>query len=329
MSWDDFKSPSANQNANKDITVGGSFPGHFYAIFRIGKKYKESEGKKDNGLNMIKHFQKHMEREINVTNADRSIENEILIGDKNIYGTVKEYIKDVKLRKNSVIARELLMTASPDFFKHLMTHDLEKWKTENIKWLKNNFGSNCVYATLHRDEKTWHVHALIVPKFKNKKGEYILSNTRYFDGMEKMRGWQDNYAQAMQEYFKCLKRGIKYSKAKHMTLKNYYSLINQQLNEKDIKQITAKAKNSELLEIKIKSIQRTLEVYKNYNSKNEAQKDRAIQESKGLIKEIELLKENKEVYHEALSMLSQQYKIPQYAVKAAIKFAENINEKEK
>jgi hypothetical protein len=328
VSWDDFKNKPQNSDA-KDVTFRSSGTGHFYAIFRIGKKFKEVDGKQNGGLNAIKHFEKHMERKIEVQNADTKIENEILIGSQNIYGDVKEYIKDVKLRKNSVIARELLMTASPDFFKGMMKQDLEKWKTENMKWLRENFGSNLIYVTCHRDEKSPHIHALIVPKFKNKKGENILSNTRYFDGIEKMREWQSNYAKSMQTNFKSLNRGIMYSKAKHMTLKQYYTLVNKELDTKDLSQVIIKAKNSELLEIKIKSIQKTLEVYKNYNSKNELQKDRAIQESKELVNEITKLKDNKEVYHEALSLLSQQYKIPQYAVKEAIRICENINDKEK
>jgi len=321
MSWDDFKSPALKSDV-KDFYLKSSNQGHFYAIYRIGKKHKE--------MISIRGFEKHMERNMEVLNADKNIKNEILIGNKNVNKSVKEYIKDVKLRKNSVIARELLMTASPDFFKGMMVSDLEQWKNDNINFLKDNFGANCLYATLHKDETTWHIHALIVPKFYNeKKKQYVLSNTRYFDGIEKFRSWQDNYAKAMQEHFKCLNRGIKYSKAKHMDIKHYYALIKQTFNEKDIKQLAAKAKNSELLEIKIKAIQNTLEVYKKYNSKNSLEKDIAIKESRLLINDIEKMKENKGIYKEALSILSQQYKIPQYAVKEAIKFAENINNEEK
>jgi len=321
MSWDDFKGPALKSDV-KDFYLKSTGPGHFYAIYRIGKKYKE--------MISIRNFEKHMERNMEVLNANKNIKNEILIGNANVNKSVKEYIKDVKLRKNSVIARELLMTASPDFFKGMMVNDLERWKNDNIKFLKDNFGSNCLYATLHKDETTWHIHALIVPKFYNeKKKQYVLSNTRYFDGIEKFRSWQDNYAKAMQEHFKCLKRGVKYSKAKHMDIKHYYALIKQSFNDKDIKQLAAKAKNSELLEIKIKAIQNTLEVYKKYNSKNSLEKDIAIKEAKLLINDIEKMKENKSLYKEALSILSQQYKIPQYAVKEAIKFAENINNEEK
>lgn len=326
MSWDDFKSMPTNVKDNIYRSVGQK---HFYAIFRIGKKLKVVDGSMKNTLLTIKNFQKHMEREMEVPNANTKIRNEILIGNKNIYGIVQEYIKDVKMRSNGVLARELLMTASPDFFKILMPGELERWKTDNIKFLEKTFGSNCVYATMHIDEKTPHIHALIVPRFTNSKGQYILSNKRYFDGIEAYRTFQDNYASHMQEHFKILNRGIKYSKAKHLTIRQYYTLINQNLNEKDISQVIAKAKNSELLEIKIKAIEKTLQVYKNYNSKNERMKESAILESKGLLKEIEKMKGEKETYKEAISYISQVYKVPQYVVKECLREVECINDKEK
>lgn len=320
MSWEDFRSPAA-KTETKEATFKSTNSSHFYAIFRIGKKHKE--------MLCIRNFEKHMERNMDVKNADKNIKNEILIGNGNVTKNVKEYIKDIKLRKNAVIARELLMTASPDFFKGLMPGELDHWKNDNVKFLKDNFGENCLYATLHKDEKTWHIHALIVPKFINKKGQPILSNTRYFDGIDRFREWQDNYAKSMQQHFKCLNRGIKYSKMKHVTLKHFYSLINQKVDEKDIQQMAAKAKNSDLLEIKIKAIQKTLEVYKNYNSKNSLDKDNAINESKLLYKDIEKMKEDKEIYKEALSLISQNYKIPQYVIDNVIKQCENINDNER
>ena len=315
MSWDDFRTPGAKEILKDNTSKSGS-GNYFYSIYRIGKKYKE--------MTSIRNFEKHMERNMEVPNANENIDNEILIGDKNINKNVKEYIKGVKLRSNSVICRELLMTASPDFFKGMMPNDLEQWKNDNIKFLKDNFGDNCIYATCHFDEKSPHIHSLIVPKFKNKKNEWVLSNSRYFDGIEKFRSWQDNYALSMQQHFKCLNRGVKYSKAKHITMKEYYSMLNKKLNENSHEQILAKAKNNELLEIKLKAITRTLETYKKYNNKNEL----ALQDAKVLLKEMDKYKGDKELEKEVVSLLSQQYKIPQYAIKEARKQCQNINDKE-
>jgi len=328
MSYDDFKGPVLSSKV-KDFYLKSNRAGHYYCIFRIGKSYKSANGSMLNTLKSIRGFQKHMEREIEVPNANIEIKNEILVGNKDIYGTVKEYIKDIKLRKDGVMGKELLLTASPDFFKGIMTKDLELWKQANIDYLLKTFGSNLVYLTCHNDEKSVHLHALIIPKFYNEKTKkYVLANKRYFGGAQRLREFQDNYSATMQEHFNCLKRGVKYSQAKHITMKEYYSLINQNLNEKDIKSLTAKAKNSELLEIKIKAIEKTLQVYKKYNSKNELEKDAAIKESKSLVKDIEKMKDDKEMYKEALSMISQQYEVPQYVLTSAIKMCENINNKE-
>jgi len=326
MSWDDFKTPIKTEKI-KDITIGGT-PHYFYCIFRIGNKLKVVDGNMKATLNTIKAFQKHMERQQETPNANEKIENEILIGDKNIYAKVYDHIKDVKMRKNGVLARELLMTASPDFFKNMMPGELEKWKTDNIDFLEKTFGDNCVYATLHLDESTPHIHALIVPKIKNKKGEYILSNKHYFNGIEAYREFQDHYSEKMKEHFKILNRGIRFSKAKHLTIRQYYTLINQKININDKTQLEAKAKNNDLLEIKIKAIEKTLNLYKNSNSKNERKYDKAIIEAKELVKAIDNLKANKQRYKEELSHLSQQYKVPQYLIDNIIKECEQINNKE-
>jgi len=319
----DFNNSSYNEKL-KDVTVGGNNT-HFYAIFRIGNKLKVVDGSMKNTLNTIKQFQKHMERQQETLNADKTKQNEIIIGNKNIYGNVKEYVKDVKIHKNNVLARELLMTASPDFFKGMMEGELERWKNDNLKFLDKTFGDTCRYACLHLDESTPHIHALIVPRIKNKKGEYILSNKHYFNGIEAYREYQDNYSKSMQEHFKCLNRGIKYSKAKHLTIRQYYTLVNKELDFKNLKQLEAKAKDHELQEIKIKAIEKTLQVYKNYNSKNSLEKDNLAIESKELIKEIEKLKNEKENY---ISYISQTYKIPQYLVNDVVKELEQINDKE-
>jgi len=326
MSWDDFK---AIPDQAKDVTFRSSGTKHFYCILRIGRKYKTTDGNVKTALNMVRHFQRHTEREVEVLNADTKIKNEIIIGDKDIYSKVQEHIKDIKIRSNAIVAREMLLTASPDFFHLITPAQLELWKEENLKWLKINFGENCVYATVHNDEKTVHLHCLIVPRFTNAKGQQILSNTRYFDGVEKFRAYQDNYSEHMQRAFKSLNRGIKYSKAKNIQVRNFYNLVNKELDTKDLSQVVAKAKNSELLEIKIKAIEKTLQVYKNYNSKNERMKENAILESKGLLKEIEKLKGEKETYKEAVSYISQVYKVPQYVVNECVREVEHINEREK
>ena len=100
----------------------------------------------------IKMYENHSERKVDVLNVDKekTKDNRILIGNDEVVKTVKEYIKDVgKIKSNNVLATELLLTASPAFFKNITANDQEKWIDKNIKWLKNRYGSQFIYASLH------------------------------------------------------------------------------------------------------------------------------------------------------------------------------------
>lgn len=73
----------------------------------------------------------------------------------------------------------------------------------SVDWLKSTFGEgNIVAVDMHMDEKTPHLHAVIIPM---KDGKL---NARHFTGgREKMTGLQDSYAEKMQSLQ--LERGVK------------------------------------------------------------------------------------------------------------------------
>lgn len=338
LSWDDFKNQRLD-DIPKEPTYKSAGTGHYYCIFRIGKKFKAdmakgAAGQKANNnkvinpykssLNAIKGFERHMEREQDTPNANSKIKNEILIGSSDIYNDVENYIQGIKLRSNNVIARELLLTASPQFFRGLPEQQLYAWKEVNKEWLLKNFGDNVRYAVLHKDESTWHIHALIVPVFNNK-----LCNNRYFDGIKKFRAWQDNYAESMQKCFKSLNRGVRFSKAKHIEIRHFYTMVNAKVDEKDLQQLCSKAVNSELLEIKIKALQNTLGAYQKINKQTNIEKDNAIKLTQDLKKNVKELQADKELFKEAIEVLSQKYKLPQNAIKEVVNYISNSLEREK
>jgi len=297
------------KNARKTLHFGQ----RFYSVFRLKKKFYTT--------NSFASWQKHMEREVEVNNADRTIDNEILIGTKNVKEDAKTYLKDCKIRKNNVLARDLLLTATHGFF-NMPIQDINTWVELQVTWLKKEFGDNCIYATLHKDERTYHIHALVIPKFENDKGEHILSNKRYFDGREALSNWQTNYAFANKEVFHQLNRGIKWSKAGHIEVKHFYAMINQKLDEKDLKQVLAHSVNSELLEIKLKALDKTMETYKTYWKKSDAEKKLFKENNIELIEQLKELKKDKLIYKEAIETLANIHKIPQNAVLEVIKYAE-------
>ena len=76
-----------------------------------------------------------------------------------------------KTRKDAVQVVEVLLTASPDFFKSMgesmlaisKKKQFSDWVKASINWAKKEFGKNLVDVVLHMDEATPHLHILSVP----------------------------------------------------------------------------------------------------------------------------------------------------------------------
>lgn len=106
--------------------------------------------------------------------------NRILIGSNNIKNDVFNYIyanrKDTKaIRKDAVYAEEIVLSASPEFFKN---KNLDAWIEHQIEFLKTEYNSNCVSAVLHLDEQTPHIHAFVVPILNEKLTHKDWNNSR-------------------------------------------------------------------------------------------------------------------------------------------------------
>ncbi|MBN1045476.1 hypothetical protein DVW08_08905 [Clostridium botulinum] len=293
---------------NKKVT--GARANVYFCVFRVGKKIKD--------LSQVEMFERHMEREMEVYNANptKKDKNRILIGDKNITENVKRYTYGIKIRSNANIAMDLVLTAGDGFYNSLPPQERETWIQENIKFLNDNFGDNCIYATLHMDETTPHLHALIVPKFYNQdKKRYELSSNKYFDGIEKMRTWQDKYSEHMNKRFNNLIRGVRGSKAKHMDIKTYYSLITKKLDLIDDRQVLAYAKHSYLLEKRVKALEYTLiEIEQN-------------EDTRDLVEKINKLDKNNKVYKETIRTITKKYGLKEKDVLDIVTKIENKSNK--
>lgn len=214
----------------------------YYCIFRVGKKFKinnvQSFYIKDN-IKDLTNFIKYMKRELHLSdniNIDKCKDNRIFIGNELLIDDIVKIFSGIKLRKNCVIARDLLLTSSRDFFLNKSQEEIYEWANVNIDFLKNEFKDNCVFAALHLDEQTPHIHALIIPKFYNKeKGRYELNNSIYFDGKDKLSKWQDKYYYFISKTFPNLCRGNKIKKSKHNSLQQWYNIVNGKIDINNVK----------------------------------------------------------------------------------------------
>ena len=72
-----------------------------------------------------------------------------------------------KLRPGQNTALEIILTGSPETLNSLDEEGLEKWVNESMDWAGKTWGKkNIVTAVLHRDEKTPHIHMIVVPIVK-------------------------------------------------------------------------------------------------------------------------------------------------------------------
>jgi len=132
-----------------------------------------------------------------------------------------------KVRKNAVVAVEMLLTASPEYFRPdaasagvYSKSRLDAFKVSCLKWLRNRFGEQLASVTLHTDEVTPHIHVALVPLISGR-----LNARGLFGGREKLRELQDSFADALRGLG--LERGIRGSSAKHQRVQQFYGRINR------------------------------------------------------------------------------------------------------
>lgn len=174
------------------------------------------------------------------TDSSKTHLNEVLV-DKLGFGTkcnfeqkIDEYIKEekIKIRKdNNVKCLEVVLTASPDFFKD-NEDKIDNWKKHQLEFLKKEFGNSLLHVVFHQDEKTPHLQAIFladrkkIMKYRNQKGNFFKEVHQIAPGdynPEYLRGLQDRYAAHNQPFG--LVRGLKHSRATHRTLKEFYGAV--------------------------------------------------------------------------------------------------------
>ena len=140
----------------------------------------------------------------------------------------------VKEKQNNSLAFESVATASPEFFKNKSELEINNWASDQIKFMKNEFGDQLKLAVLHLDEKTPHLHFFVstevesVKKYKNRYG--ICEKKTWSLNSEKINPeylveLQTKFAQHNKKWG--LIRGVKGSRLKHVPLKVFYKMVDR------------------------------------------------------------------------------------------------------
>ena len=132
-------------------------------------------------------------------------------------------------RSKNVVADEMIFTASPGFFKGLKKKNIKKWADTCMEFVYQDLGykkEQVLHATLHMDEKTPHIHCVVIPLVKKldkrtNTERYTISKKQYIRDKIHLSELQDKYWERLTNKGFKLERGIKGSDVEHQDIKEY------------------------------------------------------------------------------------------------------------
>jgi len=131
-----------------------------------------------------------------------------------------------EIRKDAVKHLSIVLSGSHEKMEEINKDGtkLNNWIRANYDYISDTFGKeNIVGFYLHRDEKTLHIHAQVVPITPDGR----LCAKDFIGSPEKLRNIQTSYASKMQSVDNEFIRGVKGSKAKHTDVDWFYGKIKE------------------------------------------------------------------------------------------------------
>lgn len=132
-----------------------------------------------------------------------------------------------------------MFTATNEFFKDMTRDDIREWADTCMEFVYNDLDykkKQILHATVHLDEKTPHVHCVVVPLIKKhdkrtNTERYTISKKQYIRDKIHLSELQDKYHKRLTDKGYDLERGIKGSDRNHIKIKEY-KRINRELEQK-------------------------------------------------------------------------------------------------
>lgn len=276
-----------------------------YAIMRIEKRNSVNIG------GMFCHNERKTENHSNEDiNKDLSHLNYQLIECDSYKQKINQEIKDrykvnKSIRKDAVLCAEVVFTSDKDFFDKLTPEEEKKYFEKSVEFLKEEFGEkNVIFATVHKDETTPHLHAGVIPLTDDGR----LSYKSFVSSKMDLIKLQDKYYEKMSLEFPELERG----KSAKETGKNHLTVEEYKLQQENLKiQERQKA-----IELQLEQINKNAMELEEKKKKLEAEKERLkledeklyeldnvlkhVEEKKKLFKNETIVSMDKEIYKSLL-----------------------------
>lgn len=210
----------------------------------------------------------------------------------------ERYRVNKSIRKDAVLCAEVLFTSDKNFFDKLTKEQEKLYFEKSVEFLKEKFGEkNVIFATVHKDETTPHLHAGVIPLTDDGR----LSYKSFVSSKIDLVKLQDEYYKKISEFFPELERGKSSDgKRKHLSVEEFK--LNQEKKQIEIK------KN----EIENLKKSWSLEEKKFYNLKDIKNH---VKENKGFFQNKITVSMDKEIYNSLMKYASEGEKILQENIK--------------
>lgn len=130
-------------------------------------------------------------------------------------------------KSKSVVADELLFTATHNFFNNMTRDDIKNWANTCMEFVYKDLGytkEQILHASVHLDEETPHLHCVVVPLVKKydkrtNTERFTISKKQYIKDKVHLSELQDKYYKRLTNKGYDLERGIKGSNVQHQNVK--------------------------------------------------------------------------------------------------------------
>lgn len=195
------KREKESYKSNPDIRKEGSI--NNIELVKYNNKYREKF------YEITKEYRKEHEEKMKTIRQDR-------------YKTFDQMVDDSK----SCIADEMIFTSGSEFFKDMTKEEILKWANGCMEFVYKDLGytkEQVIQSVLHLDEKTPHIHCVVVPLVKKfdkrvNKERYSISKRDYIKDQNYLSILQDKYCFRLNNLGFKLERGEKGTKIKNLSL---------------------------------------------------------------------------------------------------------------
>ena len=185
-----------------------------------------------NNVELVKCDKNYLQKFYDITKEYRKKHNENM---KNIRSDRKKSFARMINDSKSVVGDEMIFTSDPKFFENMSKENILKWANESMKFVYEDLGyikEQVIHATLHIDEKTPHIHCVVVPLVKKfdqraNREKYSISKREYIKDKEHLSRLQDKYCNRLNRNGFKLKRGRKNTGIDNLSVKQLKDVARQ------------------------------------------------------------------------------------------------------